>query len=167
MRRIWISFPGDTSMEPALSQKPVGFLTTVESPTHGLFGGYLLVDSIGRPLEFACTAPVRLSRAQQVLYGPTLHGYLYADRIGGTLLAEATVEPRIVLVDQMELAQLHVHTPLPVALVRSGEPVEPQADDPVRRRQLSERLDVLLPNIDLAEPFERIRAAIDEAQRHG
>lgn len=154
-------------MEPALSQKPVGFLTTVESPTHGLFGGYLLVDSIGRPLEFSCTAPVRLSRAQQVLYGPTLHGYLHADRIGGTLLAEATIEPRIVLVDQVELAQLHVHTALPVALVRSGEPVEPQADDPVRRRQLSERLDGLLPNIDLAEPFERIRAAIDEAQRHG
>ena len=25
----------------------------------------------------------------------------------------------------------------------------------------------LLPPIDLAEPFERIRAAIDEAQRHG
>lgn len=154
-------------MEPAVSQKPVGFLTTVESPAHGIFGGYLLVDPVGRPLEFSCTAPVRLSRAQQILYGPTLHRHLHADRIGSTLLAEATIEPRIVLVDQDELAHLHANTLLPVALVRPGEPVEPQGDDPVRRSELREQLDSLLPRIDLAEPFERIRAAIEEAQRHG
>lgn len=154
-------------MEPALSEKPVGFLTTVESPTHGIFGGYLLVDSVGRPIEFSCTAPIRLSRAQQILYGPTLHGYLHADRIGGTLLAEATIHPRIVLVDKPELMQLHANTSLPVALVQPGEAVELQADDPARRQELAEKLESLLPEIDLVEPFERIRAAIDEAQRHG
>ena len=154
-------------MEPASSQKPVGFLTTVESSAHGLFGGYLLVDPVGRPLEFSCTAPVRLSRAQQILYGPTLHGYLHADRIGGTLLAEATIAPRIVLIDQAELAELHASTSLPVALVRPGGPVEPQADGPLRRQELERALPSLLPDFDLSEPFERIRAAIDEAQRHG
>jgi hypothetical protein len=152
---------------PAVPEKPVGFLATVESPVHGIFGGYLLVDETGRPLEFHCTAPVRLSRAQQILYGPTLHGYLHAGQIGGTLLAEAGVEPRIVLVDQPELLQVCAHTALPVGLVRPGEPVEPQAADPAHRLELADRIGSLLPPIDLAEPFERIRAAIDEAQRHG
>ena len=40
-----------------------GFLTAVDTPTHGLFGGYLVVDSLGRPLEFHCTAPVKVTRA--------------------------------------------------------------------------------------------------------
>ena len=81
-----------------------GFLTAVDTPTHGLFGGYLVVDSLGRPLEFHCTAPVKVTRAQQILY----------------------------------------------------------ADEPVLR----ERLIALAAAVDLREPFERIRAAIDEAQRH-
>lgn len=154
-------------MGSAVPEKPVGFLTTVEAPEHGIFGGYLLVDSVGRPLEFCCTAPVRISRAQQILYGPSIHGYLHADRIGGALLAEATIEPRIVLVDQLELVALHANTCLPVALVRPGEAVEPQAGDPLRRQELAVKLGSLLPEIDLVEPFERIRAAIAEAQRHG
>ena len=32
-----------------------GFLTTVDSPSHGLFGGYLIVDLEGRPLERVAT----------------------------------------------------------------------------------------------------------------
>ena len=54
-----------------------GFLTVVESAAHGVFGGYLLVDVLGRPVEFHCTTPVKVTRAQQILYGATLHGHLH------------------------------------------------------------------------------------------
>ena len=64
-----------------------GFLTVLESPEHGLFGGYLVLSPQGRPLEFRCSTPIAPSRAQQILYGPTLRPYLLAEVIGQALVA--------------------------------------------------------------------------------
>ena len=156
-----------------------GFLTAVDSPTHGVFGGYLLVDAIGRPLEFHCTAPVKVSRAQQILYGASLPGHLHGQQIGAALLAEGSVTPTVVLTDHDAMLTVRPHTSLPVALVRRrSEAVEPppgafamgdvcvsppagEAADALRQR-----LEHLGAAVDLTEPFDRIRAAIDEAQRH-
>jgi hypothetical protein len=140
--------------QPQEAGGAIGFLATVASSTHGVFGGYLLVDEVGRPLEFHCTAPVRISRAQEILYGPTLRGELHGRRIGGSLVAAAGIQPRMVLVEDETMLLVQEETPLPVALV---EPEEP----------LRERFGSQLPRIDLREPFERIREAIAEAQRHG
>ena len=140
--------------QPEEGRGAIGFLTTVASASHCVFGGYLLVDEVGRPLEFNCTAPVRVSRAQEILYGPTLHGELHGRRIGGSLVAAAGVRPRLVLVESPQMMHVQGETDLPVAVV---DPVEP----------LRERFGSLLPEIDLLEPFERIREAIAEAQRHG
>jgi hypothetical protein len=156
-----------------------GFLTVVESPAHGLFGGYLLVDALGRPLEFHCTAPVKISRAQQILYGPTLQGHVHGRQIGGALLAEGAVEPWVVLTDAEAMLQVRPHTKLPMAFVRRGDAdaaaegfvvgdshVQPHAHDAAREAAIHERLADLAAAVDLWEPFERIRLAIDEAQRH-
>ena len=156
-----------------------GFLTVVDSPAHGLFGGYLLVDDAGRPLEFHCTAPVKVSRAQAILYGPTLHGHLHGRQIGGTLLGEGSVAPVVVLTDQEPMLQVRPHTSLPVALVRRSDgpadptgfavgpvQVSPPTGDPARHAAIRGRLEQLGAAVDLCEPFERIRSAIDEAQRH-
>ena len=74
----------------AIPAKPalcLGFLTVVENETLGLIGGYLLLNAAGRPLEFHCTAPVKPSRTQEILYGPTLRPYLLAEVIGQALVA--------------------------------------------------------------------------------
>ena len=106
-------------MEQTHGEQPVdlafGFLTAVDSPSHGLFGGYLLVDPAGRPLEFHCTAPVKVSRAQQILYGATLQSHLHGRQIGATLLAEGTVTPELVLTDFEPMLHVRSHTSLPVA----------------------------------------------------
>lgn len=158
-----------------------GFLTAVDSPTHGVFGGYLLVDAIGRPLEFHCTAPVKVSRAQQILYGVSLPGHLHGQQIGAALLAEGTVAPTVVLTDHDAMLTVRPHTSLPVALVRrrdeAAEPppgafamgevcVSPPASDAADADALRQRLEHLGAAVDLTEPFDRIRAAIEEAQRH-
>ena len=164
-----------------------GFLTVVDSPSHGVFGGYLLVDLSGRPVEFHCTAPVRISRAQQILYGATLPGHLHGGQIGPALLAEAGVEPRAVLTDVESMLHVRSHTRLPVALVRrlaGAEPAGgadrgfavgnasvipppgPASGDDADGTVLRERLAELGAAVDLQEPFERIRAAIEEAARH-
>ena len=156
-----------------------GFLTVVESAAHGVFGGYLLVDVLGRPVEFHCTTPVRVSRAQQILYGASLHGHLHGRQIGATLLAEGTASPDVVLTDVESMLQVRPHTALPVALVRRADATEagtgftigaarvrPHETDAAREEAVRERLAELAATVDLCEPFERIRAAIDEAQRH-
>ncbi|MGW8256618.1 MAG: hypothetical protein ACWGMZ_03940, partial [Thermoguttaceae bacterium] len=57
----------------------LGFLTIIQHEQHGLFGGYLLLNTSGRPLEFHCTAPIKPNRAQEILYGPTLESFLYGE----------------------------------------------------------------------------------------
>ena len=44
--------------------------------------------------------------------------------------------------------------------------VNPHAQDVAEETRLRETLQPLVSAVDLAEPFERIRAAIEEAQRH-
>lgn len=165
--------------EQAVDGTTYGFLTAVESGSHGVFGGYLLVDLSGRPVEFHCTAPVKVSRAQQILYGATLPGHLHGRQIGATLLGEGKTAPEIVLTDVESMLQVRPHTALPVALVRRADAadggagftigaarVRPHETDARREDAVRERLAELGATVDLCEPFERIRAAIDEAQRH-
>jgi len=165
-------------MEAGNADATFGFLTAVESAAHGLFGGYLLVDSVGRPLEFHCTAPVKVSRAQQILYGTTLPGHLHGRQIGATLLAEGSLAPAVVLTDLEAMLTVRPHTHLPVVLVRpagtaaaesftvGGASVSPHASDSGLHEALRQHLETLATTVDLSEPFGRIRAAIEEAQRH-
>lgn len=174
----------------------LGFLTVVEHPQHGLFGGYLILNAAGRPLEFHCTAPIRPNRAQRILYGPTLEPFLYGEQIGRTLLERAKLKAWLVCTDRPAVLAVRQHVCLPVALVlpadgRRGE----QRDTSLRldpadsggagmvalqagrnrlalagrseqdRREITRRLSDLPESFDLAEPFGRIREAIDEAQQ--
>jgi len=179
--------PAEAAGGTPAGPRAYGFLTAVESGTHGVFGGYLLVDALGRPLEFHCTAPVKVSRAQQILFGSTLQSHLHGQQIGGTLLAEGTVTPEVVLTDLEPMLHVRNHTKLPVALLRGSSAtmpavvtggtlgtssftigntsVSPHVSDAFREDDLRARLEELAAAVDLCEPFERIRAAIDEAQR--
>ena len=88
------------NLEPP-EQKPVfGYLSAIHSSEYGCFGGYLIVSSLGRPLEFHCTAPVRPTRAQEILYGPALEAYLVGEQIRGSLLGATKIRPQLILTDQ-------------------------------------------------------------------
>lgn len=186
--------------DDAKSLPAIGFLTVIEHPQHGLFGGYLVLNPAGRPLEFHCTAPVKANRAQEILYGPTLYPYLYGEQIGQTLVAKSKVAPPVVLTDVEPALALREVTAAAVALVLTSEKVTetnapPSADetayrlDPPHRRlrlatfaagrhqlavparfeadcpTLAQQLEAVAQQLDLAEPFERIRDAISEAQK--
>ncbi|NIL96315.1 MAG: hypothetical protein GTO26_02970 [Planctomycetales bacterium] len=172
----------------------IGFLTVVRDQRHGLCGGYLIVNPAGRPLEFHCTAPVRPNRAQEILYGPTLDEFLYGEQIGRTLVQRGGVQPALLCTDALPMMSLRPLISQPLALLLpSVEPqteesplryrVDPGQEGPPEARMLNVRggrmttapahpsdlatiADLLpgLDELDLAEPFERIRAAIVEAQ---
>lgn len=174
--------------DPSQREPTFGFLSVLEHPTAGALGGLLLVNRRGRPVEFHCTAPVVTSRAEEILYGATLRPHLYCDRIGGVLLKKATVQPAIVLINQLDCWPLAEWTPAPVVLVdpSSVDPIcmDPRsnASDPplvsqqpaletacldqvdlAQRPAVTEQLQQLTTQVDLAEPFERIAEAIREA----
>jgi len=102
-------------------------LSAIESPEHGYFGGYLIVSSLGRPLEFHCTAPVRPSRAQEILYGPTLRSYLVGEQIGRALVGAAKLKPRLILTDQADVIGTSLPDGVPLVLVLTA--VQPSRDD--------------------------------------
>jgi hypothetical protein len=94
-----------------------GYLSAVYSAEHGYFGGYLIISPLGRPLEFHCTAPVLPSRAQQILYGPTLEPYLLGEQIGGSLIAAPKLAPRLILTDFAQFEAIKDHAKVPLVLV--------------------------------------------------
>jgi hypothetical protein len=172
------------------SKPALGFLTVLDHPQHGLFGGYLLLNLSGRPLEFHCTAPIRPNRAQQILYGPTLEAYLYGEQIGATLIAQGRIQPLVVCTDREPVLAVRELAAMPVALVlpreaAAGEGAEGPCEAPTRllsfplgrnrlavsqsaaadRERITERLAETAESLDLAEPFGRIREAIEEAQQ--
>jgi hypothetical protein len=189
-------------MRDAGEPKPLialGFLTVVEHELHGFFGGYLLLNTNGRPLEFHCTAPVKPNRAQEILYGPTLKPYLFGEQIGQTLISKSPTKPMLVCTDVGAVLAVRDYVSLPMALVNdrcdTKESTPASNDEPrwrldpadrqtqlVRfqlgrnqlavpmnhdgdRAELSERLAPFADHFDLAEPFDRIRGALEEAQR--
>src|SRR3954465_8560029 len=102
---------------PVGPTKAIGFLTVVEHDLHGLFGGYLLLNETGRPLEFHCTAPVKPNRAQEILYGPTLRPYLCGEQIGQALVARAKTDVLLVLTDDPAAVGVREFTAAPVVLM--------------------------------------------------
>ena len=111
---------GEGKVAPSL-----GFLSVIDCPVAGLVGGYLLLNLAGRPLEFHCTAPVRPTRSQEILYGPTLRPYLYGEQIGHALLTKPKIQPGGVLTDCSAALAVRDFVALPVAWLR--EDAEPSS----------------------------------------
>ncbi len=99
----------------------VGFLTVREFADLGLIGGYLVLNAVGRPLEFHCTAPVRPNRPQQILYGPTLAPFLYGEQIGQTLVAKGKSRPMFVCTDVEPVLSAREFVPMPIVLLSDNK----------------------------------------------
>src|SRR5262245_14167997 len=133
------------SSAPANSTPCLGFLTAVENPDLGIAGGYLLLNAAGRPLEFHCTAPVKPTRTQEILYGPTLKPFLLGEQIGQTLLSKSKLTPVVVCTDREEMLAAGEANRLPVMLV--PPPGDTFSDDAWPREA---------DHLDPREPFARI-----------
>jgi hypothetical protein len=177
-------------MEKEVRVERLGFLAVHACPQHGHFGGLLIVNPAGRPLEFHCTAPIMPNRAQEILYGTTLIPYLYGELIGCTLIEKAMAPPQVLCIEELPVSVVSEFVDVPVLLVRhtaSGQP-DPEGfgrcqigaenarqvgrnsivvcgSGRTRGSELERLLEVLPGSLDLVEPFERIRRAIEEAKQ--
>ena len=163
----------------------IGFYTVEESEFTGWTGGLLVLGASGRPIEFQCTLPVRPGRAHEILYGPTLRDYLIGEAIGPALLKRCRNVPSLLCCNQPESLQLESVIDSPIGLVSEAAEQDegPITDEMLpgydlcelagstlcvateqlgKVQSLIERLSTLP---DLLEPFDRIREAIQEAQK--
>lgn len=185
-------------MSESQAEIALGFLTVVEDAVLGYFGGYLLLNANGRPLEFHCSTPVKPNRAQEILYGPTLEPYLYGEQIGQTLISKSKAKPLAVCTDLAAVLAAREYVTVPLALVeRERQPTSSESDSrrlrvdlghnrpslkcfelgrnrlavsdrhPDDQAAIAKRLAGVADHLDLREPFDRIRGAIEEAQRTG
>ncbi len=179
---------------PSISErKSLGFITVRLHPEYGYFGGLLLVNHLARPLEFHCTLPIKPSRAQSILYGPTLDDFLCGEQIARALSMKAKSPPFAFFTDTPAVLSLRNISSEPIVLVESDTAAPSDSDSnslnhrPIgssrtysRFKLASYSLAILDscsedadhirsfwqltdPQVDLSEPFGRIADALLEA----
>lgn len=152
----------------------LGFLAALEVKDRGYVGGLLVTNHYGRPLEFQCTAPVRPNHTQEMLYGPTLVPYLYNELIGKTLVEKAGVKPDLILAEDERILALREHVPQALACLDAHGTVSSEITLGRQSLKLHDRFDsdvemvktfqdLVTDEVDLFEPFDRIRQALQEA----
>ncbi len=96
----------------------IGFVTVRQSADHGYFGGYLIVNCHGRPLEFHCTLPLKPSRAQEILYGSTLDDFICGEQITKALITKAKLEASLIFTDCPAALASRLVSEKPIALIQ-------------------------------------------------
>jgi hypothetical protein len=168
----------------------IGFLTVRQHQAHGYFGGYLVVNHLARPLEFQCTVPIKPSRAQIVLYGPTLEGFLCGEQIARALVEKAKIKPQLVMTDSSAVLALSLVSDSPIVQLDNSHEFSSNSPTlelprganlptqscrigqnhflvPKNSMKSKETCEQLLGQLgvdfDLCEPFSRIVEALNEA----
>src|SRR6266568_225118 len=162
----------------------LGFLTVLHEAS-GYLGGYLVTNVWGRPVEFRLSTAVQPNRVQQILYGQTLSGYLHGELIGKTLVEKTAAPAALIFTDRQAVLDLRNTLELPIVWVASGDSISDDAGVIVRAAgenrpalvssakhpndlpRINSVLEHLDSNLDLIEPFSRIREAIAEARKLG
>ena len=113
---FWFPISFDMKPNEKESLPALGFITVVKSRELGTMGGYLILNRNGRPVEFHCTAPVRATKSQHILFGPTLEPYIFGEQIARALTVRATISPRLILTDRAGVMALRPLIAIPMAL---------------------------------------------------
>ena len=189
VRQVMVA--SDSNNSKSTNSQAFGYITFVEIPNHGFVGGFLIVNTRARPLEFHCTAPVVPNRAQEILYGRTFRSALLCDQIGQALLKQSMRKPCILLTDEADALDLRKMNGIPVALFVDEQAATQESNDNDSsitsrsqwtfemagcslttsnafeddRSKVREALRQIEPGWELMEPLERIRAAIREARQ--
>lgn len=170
-----------------------GFLGIVVDEDGGYSGGFLVLNSNGRPLEFHCTMTIKPSRAQEILYGPTLRPYLAGEQIGGTLVGKARTKLKAVFTNDPHCSSLRDAVDIPLFLIEGSHESESQSDEALSanhdgvwrqfnaegltlrtcdeagkdRSRFENEFESDLRHVDLVEPFARVHEAIGETLNPG
>jgi hypothetical protein len=173
------------------NEKYFGFLSVNHTAAKdGYLGAILVLDSLGRPLEFRATYPVKPSVVQRTLYGDTLEPYVGVELCGKPLLKAIDHELELLVVNSEALLAIRPTSGCAaIFLQKAGEVIEVTSPDGAGKQaertridsltgrfqpvviltsrgfegdldSVKPRLEELFSNFDLTEPFDRINQAL-------
>lgn len=139
-------------------------------------------------MEFHCSAPVKPTRPQEILYGNSLESYLCGEQISPALVKCGQITPNVIFTDCDTALVMAETVPIPVVFVQKQDKDNVQDKEhwaehwtehsyggqrlwlPVRFQDIpaADIWATIRKNVrfgDFSEPFSRIRLAINEAQR--
>ena len=160
-------------------------------------GGLLVCNQRGLPVDFRYVEPIKPTRLQELIYGAALRRYIMVEAIGAGLLKECAANYTVTFVDDEVFFELLERCKAPIVKVgkSSHEPLEEigmwenmfgegvvfqakEGDAPIRLvfpegdngfiEGFMKDVSVLAETLDLLEPLERIKHAVEEiGKAHG
>ena len=128
-------------------------------------GGCLVTDIHTNPQEFRCTAAIRPSELQKILYGKKLREYVCTELIGRPLLEKLRLKPTLVLVRLGEFANLRPTVERPIIMVEKVSSAFRLSAHPNYTEEIEPAQNLIQHLADILEPFERVHLALIEAHR--
>ena len=107
----------------------VGFLTVIDHPRSGFVGGFLVLNPVGRPVEFHITTPLKPNRAQEILFGNTLEPYLFGEQIAQTLVRKSQANIGFFFTDSPGVLALQDFVEQPIIFVPQSDSEEKSTSD--------------------------------------
>ena len=154
-----------------------GFLT-INQDANGFFGAYLVTNRWARPIEFRISSAVQPNKVQHILYGEGLKPFIYSEVIAKTLVEKSSQLVDLVVTDLPEVLGLRKKLDIPVVCLAKAEDAAPEGTHvitgprgvglhlagTIEEAELFTNFFESL-DIDLAEPFIRIRDAVQETRK--
>jgi hypothetical protein len=137
-------------------------------------GGALVIDTVSRPYEFRVTSPIKPNQLQKILYGKSLVEYMYGELICSPLLKQLK-EPVTISVcrdDHLLVARPNLRFPL-ISIGKqnlgtdatSGIRINTHKNFSGEQAHAEVLLNTMMQQIDLFEPFDRIKLAVSEVHK--
>lgn len=150
-------------------------------------GAILITDESTKPVEFRCTAPVRPTPLQRMLYGDSLLPHILIELIGLPLLTSIRERPGVILISDPAFLELRSKTKFIVIHLSPAGPrttgsqiqtkvgtqvlecssgrfpsllLSTHSGEPAHVDAVVEQLRTLFASSDLMEPFARISAGL-------
>ncbi|MBN1974820.1 MAG: hypothetical protein JW787_14365 [Sedimentisphaerales bacterium] len=172
------SFNGENETEQQILSKNVSDLTLCylicpQDASNAFLGALMITDFRARPVHFSYVSPIRPTVIQRILFGSTLNSHVKIDVIAQKLLSGIPRVPDVVFVDDQEILSIKRLIKKPTACLKKNDT---QDSDPTKLSILDYKAEsnedqeiigqiiaTLENQIDLIEPFSRMRQALKEA----
>jgi hypothetical protein len=165
----------------------IAFLETFSiSENGGIMGAILVTDAETKPLEFRVTAPIRPTNFQKTLYGDVLLEHILVELISIPLLNAINEQIDLIIVKDPLFLGVNNKQGIRVIRLLDDEKQKSRNNNPVESlnsnssaenlfietseqfegelKGIKDRLEKIAEVRNMAEPFERLRAACEQVQ---
>lgn len=155
----------------------LAFMDVILFSDGAIRGGILTTDIETRPYEFRITSAIKPTQLQQMLYGTSLKDYVYGELICAPLIKATKEKISFVLTKERYIMEVRPLVAVPIVLMSYNDKAAGDGAKSMSFQmhkdystELSQAKVILTPitqKLDLMEPFERLKLALNEVHRLG